>query len=730
MRKITLNFTLLSFIFLGVFSVNAQKKIKAPFQLTKSTKQSIKKTGYARCLTVENEIALKKKYPKRYSTEEFEQMLAPIVARIKAERAAGRVQTVYNIPVVVHVISNGDPINNNGTTGNENISDTQALSQITVMNQDYRRMVGTPGGANSTGVAVDIQINFCMAQTDPNGNLTNGVDRHNITPYTNVKTPAVIDDWEIRSDVETMKANTQWDPTKYLNMWTFKPGGLPLSAGGLGGLLGYAQFPDNSGLAGLNASGGAANTDGVVAAYDAFGTIAADDGSFILNATYNLGRTMTHEVGHWLGLRHIWGDTTACSNDDFCADTPDATTAHYQCNIYDTCTADGLGNDMVQNYMDYTNDSCMDTFTQNQKDRIQAVMAVSPRRKELNLSTVCNTPTTPYFNMINTNGNQSSCTGNDVIFNFSYTQFNGFSENTVFTATGNPAGSTVTITPLSLNTNGTFTVTIGNLTGIANGNYTISVTGTSPSMTKTINVTLTVGLCSSVANTTYQTSTTLVNIGTINNSSAKPSGYSDYTALFTADVIIGQSYPLTVNVNTDGNYTVQTKVWIDWNHNCIFDVPSEEYDLGNAINTTNGATSLSPLNIIPPATAITGATRMRVSSKYATVPTPCENNADGEVEDYILNVIDTALGINKSPFTLFNIYPNPTHGTISIILSSHEDVNVSLFDIQGRMIYQKLIKNDSSIFNKKINFGNISSGIYFLNVKSGDKKAVKKLVIQ
>ncbi len=736
MNKVLLYFFTVLFF---TISVNSQDKLTSKksqgSNLTPSTIQSIQKTGYARCLTVENEIELQQKYPSRASTEEFEQMLAPIIARIKADRIAGRnTQVIYNIPVVVHIIHNGDPINTNGTAGNENISDAQALSQINVMNQDYRMLVGTPGATNSTGAAVDVEINFCMAQTDPNGNATNGLDRQNITPYSNADTPATVDDWELKSDVETMKTNTQWDPTKYLNMWTFKPGGLSLNQGGLGGLLGYAQFPSNSGLSGLNSNGGAADTDGVVAAYDAFGTIADADSSFVLNNTYNLGRTMTHEVGHWLGLRHIWGDSSTCSNDDYCADTPDADTAHYDCATYDTCTSDGLGNDQVQNYMDYSNDSCMDTFTQNQKDRMQAVMAVSPRRVELNSSTVCNSPTAPYFGLINTNGNQSSCAANDTVFDFSYTQYNGFNENTTFTAVGNPTGSSISIAPSSLNANGNFTVTVSNLAGVTNGSYPISVTGTSPSMSQSVNVTLTIGLCSSVSNTSYQTSTTLVNIGTINNSSAKPSGYSDYTALST-DVIVGQSYPLIVNANTDGAYNIQTKVWIDWNQNCVFDIATEEYDLGSAFNVSNGPTSLSPLNIVPPATAMTGTTMMRVSTKYTAslgtdYPTPCENAADGEVEDYSLNVIGAPLGINNSDFTLFNIYPNPTKGSVNVILSSNDDVKIKLIDIQGRTIYSKLINNNSSIFNKNINFGNITTGVYFLKINSGTKKATKKLIIQ
>src|SRR5690606_25564422 len=158
-----------------------------------------------------------------------------------------------------------------------------------------------------------------------------------------------------------------------------------------GGILGYAQFPDpaGTGLDGLDPDDvpvGAANTDGVVIAANSVGSVANPNP---LGAPYNKGRTLTHEAGHWLGLRHIWGDTSACTNDDYCADTPDASTENYGCPTIDHCPSDGLGNDMVENYMDYTDDSCMDTFTADQVSRVLAVITNSPRRANLLTSTAC-----------------------------------------------------------------------------------------------------------------------------------------------------------------------------------------------------------------------------------------------------------------------------------------------------------------------------------------------------
>ncbi|GAA3644633.1 zinc-dependent metalloprotease [Flavivirga jejuensis] len=242
-----------------------------------------------------------------------------------------------------------------------------------------------------------------------------------------------------------------------------------------------------------------------------------------------------------------------------------------------------------------------------------------------------------------------NCQETTAVFHFNYVAANGFSENTVFSASGNPGSSTIDFSPTSLNTSGSVTMTINNLDGVAQDNYSLIITGTSTSITKNKNVTLPFfnSICSSAGDTKYQTSTTLVQFNAINNTSAKPSGYSDYTSIIT-DINRNVPYDLVVNVNTDDNYTTFTKVWIDWNQNCSFDDVGEEYNLGNATNVTNGITSLSPLLITVPIDAVFGNTIMRVSTKFGTFPTSCENGFDGEVEDYTLNILSSDFVYNTS----------------------------------------------------------------------------------
>ena len=229
------------------------------------------------------------------------------------------------------------------------------------LNNDFRRIAGTPG-ANTSAVGADIMIQFALAKQDPNGNPTNGINRVNMCQFY----------WSKSAFNSTVKPATIWDPTQYLNMWT-----VSFDTATLGG---YAQFPSGSDLADLPTSGNA-STDGVVSSYNYFGSAAYTVGLFY---GYGTGRTMTHEVGHWLGLRHIWGDA-ACGT-DYCEDTPTAHTANYQCNP-SIADCEGIGNEMVQNYMDYTPNTCQNIFTLDQKARMTVVMENAPRRATLKTST-------------------------------------------------------------------------------------------------------------------------------------------------------------------------------------------------------------------------------------------------------------------------------------------------------------------------------------------------------
>ena len=248
------------------------------------------------------------------------------------------------VPVVVHVLYN---------TAAQNISDAQVQSQIAVLNEDYQKLNAdaskTPG--IYAGLAANANVQFVLAKRDPSGLATTGV-LHKSTK---------IASWSTNDAVKNAKrgGDNPWDATKYLNIWACNLGQ---------GLLGYAQFP-----------GGAASTDGVVILYSAFGSRAKYAAGTYTSA-YDLGRTATHEVGHWLNLRHIWGDDSgACTGSDLVDDTPNQGAENYGCPAFPHVSCSNAG-DMSMNYMDYVNDACMYMFSTGQSTRMNALFAAGGAR--------------------------------------------------------------------------------------------------------------------------------------------------------------------------------------------------------------------------------------------------------------------------------------------------------------------------------------------------------------
>lgn len=251
----------------------------------------------------------------------------------------------YNIPVVFHIIYENE---------NENISIEQIQSQLDVLNEDFNRM---NSDANQTpdefiDIAADCNINFCLARRTPSNDSTIGVTY----TQTEISSFSLYDN---RIFHDSLGGKNIWNPKKFLNIYVCD----------LSNALGFSSFP-----------GGLESRDAIVINYTNFGTIN-------LSPPFNKGRTATHELGHWLNLLHIWGDGN-CGNDQV-EDTPIQNNENYGCPVHPSPSCNNNG-DMFQNFMDYTNDACMNLFTEGQKNRMHATLNL--QRAEIIQSTGCSYP--------------------------------------------------------------------------------------------------------------------------------------------------------------------------------------------------------------------------------------------------------------------------------------------------------------------------------------------------
>ena len=268
-----------------------------------------------------------------------------IEKEIKDWKKKSDLDVVYNIPVVFHIIYENE---------NENISIEQIQSQLNVLNEDFNRMNSdasqTPD--DFVDIAANCNINFCLARRNPSNDSTTGVTY----TQTAISSFSLYDN---RIFHDSLGGKNIWNPKKFLNIYVCD----------LNNALGFSSFP-----------GGLESRDAIVINYTNFGTIN-------LSPPFNKGRTATHELGHWLNLLHIWGDGN-CGNDQV-EDTPVQNNENYGCPIHPSPTCNNNG-DMFQNFMDYTDDACMNLFTEGQKDRMHATLNL--QRSEIIQSKGCSYP--------------------------------------------------------------------------------------------------------------------------------------------------------------------------------------------------------------------------------------------------------------------------------------------------------------------------------------------------
>jgi hypothetical protein len=267
----------------------------------------------------------------------------------------GTTQTeqIYRIPVVVHLLHDGDALGEGFNYSHQHVED-----QIRTLNEDFRRKEDTPG-FNSHPDGADTQIEFVLATVDPDGNPTDGIVRVNMKAV-EIGNP-------VNDIILACSKYSYWDPDHYLNVWSM-PLGIPP-----GLFLGSARFPVSDLPGGFPEDLKKEDGDGVFINAINFGLGSVEE------PNYNQGRTLTHEIGHFLGLLHTY---STCDPGDYCNDTPPTASGTHGCPEQPLVACDGR-RVMIENYMDVSYDRCMNIFTRDQTTRMHTVLNNSPRRKSL-----------------------------------------------------------------------------------------------------------------------------------------------------------------------------------------------------------------------------------------------------------------------------------------------------------------------------------------------------------
>jgi hypothetical protein len=586
----------------------------------------------------------------------------------------GKMMAVVNIPVVIHVVYK---------SSTENISDAQLQSQIDVLNEDFRKLNSDVSSVPSAfaSLAADCEINFCLAKRDPNGNASTGIMRYSSTRTSSWGTNDAV-------KIPSQGGVAPWDATKYMNIWVCDIGG---------GILGYAQFP-----------GGSNSTDGVVLDYRYTGR------GFSSIAPFNKGRTATHEVGHYLNLRHIWGDAN-CGNDQV-SDTPTQQTSNGGCPSFPKVTcSNGPNGDMFMNYMDYTDDACMYMFSSGQKSRMQATLVSGGAHYSLTTSnactppsgTTCGTPTGLSASSVTTSGATVSWTA--VSGASSYTvRYKTSSASTYTTVTG-LTSTTRTLSGLSAST--TYNYSVQAVCSGTNGNFATDASFTTSASSTGCTDSYEANESASAGKSISNNGSITAKIGTSTDKDyfkfTTSSGVTNVKITLTNltkdfDVkLLSSSGATTYGSSANGSTTSET---IKYNTTTARTYSVYVYGYNGAFDATNCYT----LGVATASTAFrTGA---------AAIGT----------EDEDVFVAKEALAALK-----YVMFPNPAKSNLSIAFDAANDetMQVMIFDMYGRLLK---VADQSMAKSQQIDMSleGLSKGVYSVKVSNGKRVENSRLVVE
>jgi Pregnancy-associated plasma protein-A/Secretion system C-terminal sorting domain/Fibronectin type III domain len=596
---------------------------------------------------------------KQRDIESFTQSYIQQGGSNQATNALQRGAAVYNIPVVVHVLYN---------TAAQNITDAQVQSQIAVLNADFQlnNADTTKIPAAFKGVLADCKINFCLAKRDPNGNATTGII-HKSTTTTSFSS-------NDGAKYSAQGGDDAWNSSQYLNLWVCNLGG---------GLLGYAQFP-----------GGAAATDGVVILYSAFGNTGT------VSAPYNLGRTATHEVGHWLNLRHIWGDANCGS--DLVGDTPTQQTSNYSCPTFPHVTcSNGANGDMFMNYMDYVDDGCMQMFSIGQRDRMYAVLQSGGARASLASSLGCTAPST------------SGCTTPTSVAAASITQTGA----TISWAAVSGAVSyslQYKLSTATTYTTVTTTATSYTFTGlIAGTTYNYQVAATCSAATSSYSTT--------ASFTTTAATTTCVDVLESNNTLATAKAITANTA-FTAQIATATDVDYYSFANTTATKNIQINLTtLPADYDVKLYNPSGTL-VGSSANAGTTAETIKYNN------GVVGTYKVYVygySSAYSA--TKCYT-LKAQTSATAFKLANTDVNVEQP---MVSLYPQPATNTVNILFNENVKGNTTITIMnQLGAVVKSTVMNAEDNSKSVINTSTLNNGMYFVKITNGKTTTTQKLVIQ
>ncbi len=588
-------------------------------------------------------------------------------------------RNVITIPVVFHIVHDGDAVGSG-----ENISDALVLAQLQQLNNDFRKQ---NSDANLVpplfqGVHADTEIQFCLAQRTPSGAATTGINRINGGQAS----------WTRNQIESNLKPSTIWNRNQYLNVWSVRFGG------GDAGLLGYAQFP-----------GGSASTDGVVVVFSSIGSVANPNPA---GGNYARGRTLTHEVGHWLNLRHIWGDAT-CGN-DFVSDTPVHQTSNGGCPAFpktNNCSG-GPWTEMTMNYMDYTYDACMYMFTAGQATRMRAVLVSGGARANLASSPGCSPPSGGSTCATPTGLNATNITTNSATLNWSAvsgaTSYNVRAREVGTTTWGTGSSSTTSINYTGLAAGTQYEFQVQAVCGSTTGSYSASATFTTQSTST----------CSDPYEPNNSRSSSLPLTPTNQNLNAAISSSTDVDWFRFANTSSARNIRVDLS-NLPLDYDLELY------QNATLRRRSENAGTTPEVAIWNTTTVASNWYVrvygYNGAFSTTQCYTLRISLSSSAFRT--DGTTDGEVTE-----LEIPLNVLQSGFSMF---PNPAVDQLNldVNLDADRSVNISIGDITGKTLLLRrydLFKGNSRV---TLDVSHLPAGTYWVRVENGEIVGVQKFII-